>query len=208
MTQDRKDSLRRSREIADAIRQILLHDWDPIGIGTKDGPIDEYDSHIGGVYRLLASHADAAQVAAHLASIQTDRMGLPRGAESLIQVANRLLAIDVSLERTAEASLDRAFIPGDATLAELRAWAIAATPRVLTREALSAVVDRFLAGELTAAELEEIGDLLEYEFVDYDDDSEERVVAQVLFEMSAPEANGAVDRAAAIRWREMLLGFR
>ncbi len=34
-----------------AIRRILVDDWDPIGIQGA-GPEDEYDAYIGGLYRL------------------------------------------------------------------------------------------------------------------------------------------------------------
>src|SRR5437773_9776236 len=45
---------KRAAEIQDAIRQILYRDWDPIGVSGA-APDDEYDSYIGGVYRILAS---------------------------------------------------------------------------------------------------------------------------------------------------------
>lgn len=45
---------RRAAKIQDAIRQILYRDWDPIGVFSL-APVDEYDSYIGGVYRILAS---------------------------------------------------------------------------------------------------------------------------------------------------------
>ncbi len=45
----------RAREIQDSIRQVLLHDWDPIGVADEPAAQDEYDAYVGGVYRLLAS---------------------------------------------------------------------------------------------------------------------------------------------------------
>jgi len=75
---------------------------------------------------------------------------------------------------------------------------------VLTKGALSKFVSRYLDGQLTGSELQQFGDQLEGEPVDYDDESPERVIAQVLFEMSAPEVNGEIDVAAARRWLAML----
>jgi hypothetical protein len=95
-------------------------------------------------------------------------------------------------------------ISGHESLTELQ-WKRQSYARlVLTREALLRVIGRFLSDSLTASELQEFGDLLEGEPVDYDDESEDRVIAQVLFEMSSPEINGAIDHGAAARWIEML----
>ena len=95
---ERKEALRRAQEIEDAIRRVLLHDWDPIGVADVPEAADEYDSYIGAVYRLLASGADEQQLAVHLAAIQTDRMGLPQAPEYLIHVARRLLGINFKLQ--------------------------------------------------------------------------------------------------------------
>lgn len=94
---ERKEALRRAQEIEDAIRHILLHDWDPVGVAHVPEAATEYDSYIGGVYRLLASGADEQQLAMHLAAIQTHRMGLPQTSEYLIHVARRLRGINVKL---------------------------------------------------------------------------------------------------------------
>jgi hypothetical protein len=55
---------RRSREIQDRIGRILYEDWDPLGLRGV-APSDEYDSYIGGVYRMLAASASCELVAAH-----------------------------------------------------------------------------------------------------------------------------------------------
>jgi hypothetical protein len=89
----------RAREVQESIRQVLLHDWDPIGVAEEPGAQDEYDSYIGGVYRLLASGASAQEIADHLWEIESDRMGLSRPDPSaLLPVARRLKALDVRLK--------------------------------------------------------------------------------------------------------------
>jgi hypothetical protein len=47
----------RAREIQEQIRQILLHDWDPVGVRDQPSAQREYDSYVGGLYRLLAEGA-------------------------------------------------------------------------------------------------------------------------------------------------------
>jgi hypothetical protein len=65
---------RRGRKIQDKISRILYEDWDPLGL--KDvAPSDEYDSYVGGVYRLLASGASCEQLAEHLAELERGAFG-------------------------------------------------------------------------------------------------------------------------------------
>ncbi len=66
---------RRARGIQEAIRRVLLHDWDPIGVAEFPQPQDEYDSYIRGVYRLLASGASASEIAEHLYEIEIGPIG-------------------------------------------------------------------------------------------------------------------------------------
>lgn len=88
---------RRARDIQSAIRRVLLERWDPIGVADEPAAQDEYDTYVGGIYRLLAEGAPASEVASHLAKLQSEAMGLPASAESLLPVAEALRAIDVRL---------------------------------------------------------------------------------------------------------------
>lgn len=87
----------KARAIQDSIRQILLREWDPIGVRNVAEAQDEYDGYVGGVYRLLANGASAQAVADHLARIQTEGMELPAKPEALLPVAVRLQQIDIAL---------------------------------------------------------------------------------------------------------------
>ena len=88
----------RSRRIMDAIREVLLHKWDPIGVADVPGARDEYDGYVGGVYRLIASCASPAQIAEHLATIEREKMGFEKTtAETLLSVATELAKVDVAL---------------------------------------------------------------------------------------------------------------
>ena len=93
-----KDSKpQRSREILKQIHDVLWNDWDPIGV-RGDGPEDEYDGYIGGVYRLLATGAGKQALVDYLISIETGSMGLsPVEKRKREPVAKRLLELDVSL---------------------------------------------------------------------------------------------------------------
>ena len=90
--------MERSKRIQENIRQVLLHDWDPIGVQDAPEAQDEYDGYVGGVYRLLTSGASEKQVIDHLWHIETDAMGLS-GLDpgKLAPVARKLRALGVGL---------------------------------------------------------------------------------------------------------------
>jgi len=88
---------KRAAEIQNAIRQILYRDWDPIG-ACGHAPEDEYDSYIGGVYRILASSRSEETLVQFLAGA-FDYLSESQDAtpERCRFVAQKLLALDVRL---------------------------------------------------------------------------------------------------------------
>ena len=92
---DNRDT--QARRIQDQIREILLHDWDPIGVQDELAAQDEYDAYVGGIYRLLVSGPLPQAVADHLARIEDEDMGFGTPAESLLGVATKLCALSVKL---------------------------------------------------------------------------------------------------------------
>ena len=89
----------KAAQIQESIRQILFNDWDPIGINDF-APDDEYDSYVGGIYRLLASGADEYKIVERLHQYETMSMGLKSNLKSsherLKSVAEKLTKLDVS----------------------------------------------------------------------------------------------------------------
>jgi len=89
---------RRARDIQESIRQVLLHDWDPLGVNDVPEVQDEYDSYVGGVYRMLASGSSADEIVEYLWKIEGETMGLvAANRESLRPIAARLMELDISL---------------------------------------------------------------------------------------------------------------
>ncbi len=65
-----------SRENRARVRQLLLREWDPIGINGL-GPADEYDAYADKAYvMLMDDRATAEQIAAYLLQIALEHMGL------------------------------------------------------------------------------------------------------------------------------------
>jgi hypothetical protein len=87
----------RAAEIQDSIRQILYHEWDPIGV-SGSAPEDEYDSHIAPVYRILAGSRSEQELIEFLFRTERDTIGVScESPERLRPVARRLLELDVRL---------------------------------------------------------------------------------------------------------------
>ena len=75
----------------------------------------------------------------------------------------------------------------------------------LDAAALARFVSRYVADELSAADLEQIGDLLEgAEFVEYVGPGSDGIIAQVIFQMSTPQSNGPITKQSAERWLGLL----
>lgn len=65
-----------SREKRIAIRNILMSEWDPIGVNDTPEAADEYDGYIGPVLDLLNAKASSEKIAGYLQEVETQRMGL------------------------------------------------------------------------------------------------------------------------------------
>ncbi len=91
---------KRAEEIQDSIRQILDHDWNPIGF-VGELPEVEYDSYIAPVYRILVGSRLERELVEFLFRTSEDLVGASRSPsehyEQLRPVARKLLLLDVRL---------------------------------------------------------------------------------------------------------------
>ena len=95
----KQTNMERAKQIQESIRQVLLREWDPIGVRDVPEAQDEYDGYVGGVYRLLASGAAEKQILDHLWQIETDAMGLSRlDPAELAPVARKLRSLALGRE--------------------------------------------------------------------------------------------------------------
>ena len=81
---------------ARGVRELLLFEWDPIGVGASvrrgEWVADEYDAYVGQVGRLLREGATKQDIAVYLESVEREQMGLVGDIESALPVAEQLLA--------------------------------------------------------------------------------------------------------------------
>src|SRR5664279_1719167 len=90
----------RARRYHHAIREILLRDWDPIGIADIPEAQDEYDSYIPGIYGRLIRHISEQELFDHLWQIETEHMGLFGNRGKTQQITEKLLSLNTHLEST------------------------------------------------------------------------------------------------------------
>lgn len=90
----------RSRRNRSRVRDILMSEWDPIGVFGSAGAEDEYDTYVGTVYvMVMDQRASADDVAAFLLDIETRHMGLTPGDRTRAQrVAEMLISMRPQFE--------------------------------------------------------------------------------------------------------------
>ena|ERR1041385_7501486 len=91
------------REVMQTIREVLMRDWDPIGVAGIPEAADEYDMYIASVYRILVDTRSEDELVSFLFRTETQTMGLSPSALNEAQevmhksrlkvVARKLLAL-------------------------------------------------------------------------------------------------------------------
>jgi hypothetical protein len=91
---------KRAAEIQNSIRQILYHDWDPIGVAGA-APEDEYDAYIAPVYRILAGSRSEQELCEFLFRTAHGNIGVAKDTVKSFElgrpIARKLLELDVRL---------------------------------------------------------------------------------------------------------------
>ena len=80
-----------------AVHELLLREWDPIGVADVPQAHDEYSSYDAQVFQLLRASATARQVAEYLASIEVERMGFATHPDSVRRLTDGVAAKLVTL---------------------------------------------------------------------------------------------------------------
>jgi hypothetical protein len=72
------------------LRELLLHEWDPIGIAKlADEPVDEYEHYAGVIARRLRAGASEEEIATVLEGFRAD-MGLEPSEELPLEAAGKI----------------------------------------------------------------------------------------------------------------------
>lgn len=87
------ERLQQARDYHAAIREVLMREWDPIGVSDIPQAADEYDSYIGEVYGLLLRREPLHKMVDFLWWVETQHMGLAGNRRKTEMVAERLLRL-------------------------------------------------------------------------------------------------------------------
>jgi hypothetical protein len=82
-----------------AIRDVLLHDWDPIGIADTPEAQDEYDSYISQIFGLLIRHESKQKLFDFLWWVETENMGLCGNRKHTEAAVDKLIQVFGQLEQ-------------------------------------------------------------------------------------------------------------
>jgi hypothetical protein len=97
------DPLNRARGYHEAIHDILLREWDPIGVAEEPGAQDEYDGYIHKIHGLLIRHEPRDRLIDHLWWIETSHMALFGNRLHTEAIADRLLGLRDRIEADGQA---------------------------------------------------------------------------------------------------------
>ena len=96
-------------------------------------------------------------------------------------------------------------IAGTESATDLEAKINSGDSYTLDAAALTRFVSRYIADELSEADIERIGDLLEgAEFIEYVGPGSDGLMAQIVFQMSTPKPNAPITKETAERWLGLL----
>ena len=93
----------RAKRYHEAIRMVLLCEWDPIGIAHIPEAQDEYDGYVSEIYGMLIRHSTKQELFEHLWWIETQHMGLYGNRLKTEAIAERLCGIREGIERGSSA---------------------------------------------------------------------------------------------------------
>lgn len=72
------------------LRNLVMSEWDPIGVKGIPEAADEYDAYLGEMRQLVMSGASAQMLFEYLWKVETQRMGLTGDRENTVKFAGRL----------------------------------------------------------------------------------------------------------------------
>lgn len=79
--------------LAAAIRDLLMSDWDPLGVRGLPGQRGAYDGFVGPVMEMVAGGSPATEICGYLLAVGENRTGRPGDRVRTLAVARALEAL-------------------------------------------------------------------------------------------------------------------
>lgn len=87
------ENLDRAKLLHGKIGEILLKEWDPIGVQDIPEAQDEYDAYVSSVYKQLISGKSVQEIFDYLWWVETEHMGLSGDRQQTEAIARKLRAL-------------------------------------------------------------------------------------------------------------------
>lgn len=84
------ENLDRAKLLHQKIGEILLKEWDPIGVQDISEAQDEYDAYVSSLYKMLITGKSAQEIFDYLLWIETEHMGLSADRQHTEAIACKL----------------------------------------------------------------------------------------------------------------------
>jgi hypothetical protein len=85
------NTIGQARILHQYIKNVLMQDWDPIGVQAISGAEDEYDSYVPTLYAMLISRKPVIEVFKYLVWLETKHMGLTADRQRTFSIAEKLV---------------------------------------------------------------------------------------------------------------------
>ena len=83
-----------ARSLHKQIWEILIKEWDPIGVQAIDEAQDEYDAYIPKIYSMLIARKPSSEVFEYLLWLETEHMGLKADRQRTSYIAEKLTNLE------------------------------------------------------------------------------------------------------------------
>lgn len=87
------EAAEKTRAFHQKIKDVLLKEWDPIGVQAMPEAQDEYDGFVPTVYSMLMARKPINEVFEYLSWLETEHMGLTADRQRTQSIAEKLIGL-------------------------------------------------------------------------------------------------------------------
>jgi hypothetical protein len=87
------EAAERAQYLHQKIKDVLLSEWDPIGVQAIPEAQDEYDGYVPRVYSMLITRKPVKEVFEYLLWVENEHMGLTADRQRTRSIAERLVGL-------------------------------------------------------------------------------------------------------------------
>lgn len=88
------NAIEHARALHKQIKNVLMQDWDPIGVQAVPEAQDEYDSYVPTIYSMLISRKPINEVLEYLLWLEGEHMGLTVDRQRTQFITEKLVGLE------------------------------------------------------------------------------------------------------------------